>query len=280
MVIARKLAIGILGVALLCTTGVAQEHQRVGVEKQTQHQFTMGLSEALSYQDYQNGSKWYFNHSLSLQYLLGKTWYLGFSLPFQSVLVYGPGVPAWGRGDLGDVSMSTGLTGKTGNWKLRGELGWQFPTGVSEPHQAAQQRLSTSDGYHHANAALAANCILDPVIINATFSYDCGLPRQNQFGAWLWKPAALGLKLGVTEVLNDRLSWDITLQQSLDFGTVVQGNWNPGNVAYGIAADLGFSVTVLPIVCSVSVSKSLRDFNGPPVFSINLSYILESGKNQ
>jgi hypothetical protein len=250
---AGRIALSILGLVL--GEGFAQpaEHQRVGVETEARHAIELGLSWAWSLQGY----GWIGDAEAHLEYSWQKAFGLCLSLPFSGEF------SAAGRGDpwswrWGDPCVSASRLWRGEGLRVLAGIGYIYPLG-------APGRL----GFHAISPSLSLALVRDPVILALGLDARLCLPRKAQ-GYLLWPPFSGDLSLSAWELLNDRVSYRISITPGLSLGVLRLGLDESIVPRWSLGLALSFSWNERSCGLGAGWSGSADSGAGAPSLSMDL----------
>ena len=188
-----------------------EDHQRLGVEKERKHLITPTVGLYFNSDRSTESYDLYLDGSLGLSYNYNRLFSLSLSQQVSSIVTT---LDSRSRVALGDVGVTFSLYKRLGDYRLRGDLGYTYPLGIYDYYQSYEENINSGDGYHKPSIGLSISKIIDPTILNLSVDYTMLLFRKNRFKSTS-KLGIVTLDLGVTEVLNDKLGYNISISNSL-----------------------------------------------------------------
>ena len=197
---------------LISSVLVAEEdHQRLGVEKERDHLITPSIDFSFDSNNSEDSFDFYLDSGLSLAYKYKNIFSLSLNQQVSTILTTSSGR---NRLTLGDVGFSLSMYKDLGDYRLRGNLGYNYPLGIYNKYQIYEQKISSGDGYHKPSIGFSLSKIIDPTILNISGNYTMLLFKKERFRS-ISKLGIITLDLGITEVLNDKLGYNVSISNSL-----------------------------------------------------------------
>ncbi len=269
-------------ITLLCSItlfGQTSEHQRLGVERKTIWELGIEAGSSVSNDSYMESDYFSLNPYTSLDILIERAWSISVQMPFVSELVLEHNSKRPAAIVIGDLSASIGWTGKVGDFRLRGGLSSDIPTGDWNPYTTREGILTGGSGRWTIGANVSISRILDPVVIGSVFSYNVGLPRVERFVTTI-RPGDMNLQLFISEVLNDRIGYTIRIIQGFCLSELRNNQWNMNGFAYSLSGggEVWFSTGDFSL--RLGVSKNLTKIEIPASISLSVGYSIKSEKKK
>jgi hypothetical protein len=210
-----------LAFALAAGASAGAEHQRVGVEAETRGRVEAGL--ACSWRPLSSGFSSLV--SGSVEYSWRDMVAVAVCLPIlfdRDESVYRePWTSSWG-----DPVASLSYLWRGEARRVSAALAYSFPA-YGEPRR----------GFHSLTPSLGLALVRDPVILSIGLEAKLCLPGERA-GYLLWRPVSYGLDLSAWELLNDRVSCQVSISPSLSFGTLRLGSGDRALPAWSLALSL------------------------------------------
>lgn len=198
-------------------------HQRLSVESEAPHQIEacLGASWRAALDDMSAVL------DASLEYTWRRRLSLGVALPAEAELS-GGNAESWSL-SWGDPSVTAGYLWRLDTFRVQASLGYVYPL-----------EREVRRGYHAFSPSLSLAAVRDPVILTIGLDARLCLPQEED-GYLLWPPFSGSLSFSVWELLNDRVSYRLSLSPGLSLGVSRVGLDEPLAPRWSLAFAVAFS---------------------------------------
>ena len=219
---ARCLAIAALSAMASCLFGQSSEHQRIGIEAIERHRIEGAIECAWRAE----GPGWTVVPTASLEYSWAQKLSLEVSLPAE--LIYSGKAGNYWKRRWGDPCASVSYLWRGDRLRTQAELSYSYP--LERREKSGAQKFSPT---------LSLALVRDPVILSIGLDGSFCLPREEG-GYRVWAPFSGGLSLTYWELLNDRISYRVSLSPGISIGEKRLGLRDP----LSLRSSIGLGVTV------------------------------------
>jgi hypothetical protein len=196
--------------AISSNFGQTSGHQRISVETESRHR----LEAAADCYWRASGANWSVDFDASLEYAWKKKLSFCISMPFS-----GEGAESESTEKTAEpASWSVGDPSVSASYLWRGDRR-RIQAGISYAYPLESKRTR---GFHAITPSLSLSVVRDPVILTIGLDARFCLPRESE-GYLLWPPFSGGLSLSAWELLNDRISYRISMSPGVSLGTLRLG---------------------------------------------------------
>jgi hypothetical protein len=182
--------------------GQSMQHQRVAVETEARNSVELGAG--CGWQPQAAG--WALDADAYLEYSFRNTLAFCLDMPIEGAFKSEERPRFW--------SWSWGDPSATLSWLWRGQgLRLQAALGYVQPLDFRGNR-----GFRYLTSKLSLGLVRDPAILAVGLEGKVGLPRAMR-GHLLWRPFSGAVSLSAWELLNDRISYCVSVSPGLSLGT-------------------------------------------------------------
>jgi hypothetical protein len=198
------LAIAVIAVSVAMAEGASaqtSDHQRLSVKTEARHQIEACFGALWRAASADMSAAF----DASVEYTWLRRWSLCLTMPAEAEFTGGEKAEKW-EFRWGDPSASGAYLWRGESFRLQASLGYAYPLEREEKR-----------GYHAFSPSLSLATVRDPVILSVSLDARLCLPREEG-GYLLWPPFAGSLSFSAWELLNDRVSYRLSLSPGLSLG--------------------------------------------------------------
>jgi hypothetical protein len=170
---------------------------------------------------------------------------------------------------FGDMRFSYEYLKQFGHINLFMGPRFSVPLAGASEYAAREGVYTASTGRYSAGAGIAVTGIRDPVVWNASFTYDVGLPKEERFHTTL-EPGNTQITLGFSNLYNERFGFTVGLSQLIKLPVLYDGVGKLEDLRVTTGVQSEFLVLFEKDYIRFSLEAKLYPLNNP--FVLGLAY--------
>jgi hypothetical protein len=182
--------------------------------------------------------------------------------PYTLSLHNNPDSPAPRRYSFGDLSLSYEYLKKFGHINLFFGPRAGIPLYEADSYMSREGIYVPGDGRGSAGFSVSATGTRDPVVWNAGFLWDVGLPKTERF-VTSWQPGNIQISAGFSDLFNERFGFSITLAQRISLPQINNGKWRTEDLSASTAGQGEFFILFEKDYVRVSLEAGLYPLDRP-----------------
>jgi hypothetical protein len=152
-----------------------------------------------------------------------------------------------------------------------------IPLAEASEYAAREGVYSASTGRYSAGVGIEITGIRDPVVWNAGFAYDVGLPKKERFYTTV-EPGDIQLTVGFSDLFNERFGFSVGFTQHIKLPALYDGIGDVEDLRVSTLGQGEFLVLFEKDYIRFSLEATLYPLNNPFVLGITYGHQFDLNK--
>jgi hypothetical protein len=153
-----------------------------------------------------------------------------------------------------------------------------IPLSRTNEYMLREGIYAASDGRFDLGFAVSLTGIRDPVVWNAGFKYDVGLPKKERFYT-SWQPGNMQVSAGFSDLFNERFGFSFGVYQNIMLPQINGGEWKSEDLSMSTYCRLEFLILFEKDYVKAAVNAYAFPRNKPFIFELVYGHTFKIPKN-
>lgn len=265
--------IALLFSSFVSISAQTSDHQRIGVERKTQLEVSIGLDLEVFPLTTIHGKGVGLDSAVVFEAFIQRKYSLAINLPLALWLGTDRLSPPFSACAFGDPMVEAGYTARYRDYRLSAFFSYRHPSGIWNPYEAVVKGLYSGDGYPTFTGGISAIRFLDPIIMGARIQARTTLERKEIEGGSV-RPLDVSLGLSFSNAINGSVAVSLALNQAVALPPRLNGTPVYPGVDYTSDVYFELCFTEQDWIIRLGASKSVFESSNPAKIIFSLSRII------
>jgi hypothetical protein len=189
------------------------------------------------------------------------------NLPYTINLYNNPDSPAPWLYSFGNMGVSYEYLKKFGHISLFFGPRFGIPLYQANDYMSREGIYAPGDGRYSTGFSVSATGIQDPVVWNAGFLWDVGLPKTERFFT-SWQPGNIQISTGFSDLFNERFGFSLGFTQLVSLPQINGRKWKTEGLSAATVGEGEFLILFEKDYVRVSLEATLYPLDRPFVLGL------------